>query len=229
MSPFFYKKLAAPPQRVCFRLLELRLQKGMTLEEMADKTKIDKKYLLALEKCQFQDFPKAIIYQKNIVRHYAEALGVKSEPFISQYLLEETKKDIIKHPHTAIKNNFWCNLPSFLRLGFVILIVGILFVYLGLQVKNIVEPPKLSILSPQEGYITEKDQLLIVGETEKEASVTVNGKEIKNDEKGQFKEMMYLSPGVNTIVIIAQKKHGKTTTETRHVVYKKAQTTNNSN
>lgn len=223
MSPFFCKKLDTPPQRVCFRLQELRSQKGVTLEELSEKTKIDKKHLQALEKCEFQDLPKATIYQKNIVRRYVEALGVKPEPFISQYLLEETKKNKIKHPHTAIKNNFWCNLPSFLRLGFISLIVLLLFSYLGWQVKNIVEPPKLDIISPQEGFITNNSQLLIVGETQKEIGVTVNGREIKNNENGQFKELINLSPGVNTITIIAKKKHGKTSTVVRHAVYKQSE------
>ncbi len=221
MSAFFCKKLAPPPERVCIRLRELRQQKNISLEELADKTKIDKKYLKALENCQFENLPKATVYQKNIVRRYVECLGVKPDSFLSQYLLEETKKEkITKHPHVAIKNNFWCNLPAYLRVGFFAIIILFLFTYLGWQVKNIVEPPELIIFSPTEGFITPHDYTLVVGQTEKETTVSLNGREIKNSEKGQFKETIYLSAGVNTITIVAQKKHGKTTTIVRHVVYK---------
>jgi len=205
---------------VCLRLKELREEKKVTLEEMAHKTKIDKKYLEALEKCQFEKLPKALIYQKNIVRRYAESLGVKPDLFLEQYLIEETHKQKIKHPHTALKNNFWSQLPTFLRYGFLMLIILIIVFYLGWQIKNIIKPPKLVIFSPIEGYITENDQLLLVGETEKEAKVTVNGKDIKNNENGQFKEMINLSSGVNTITIVTKKKHGKTTAQIRHIVYR---------
>lgn len=220
MNAFFCKRLNTPPKRVCLRLKELREEKKVTLEEMAHKTKIDKKYLEALEKCQFEKLPKALIYQKNIVRRYAESLGVKPDLFLEQYLIEETHKQKIKHPHTALKNNFWSQLPTFLRYGFLMLIILIIVFYLGWQIKNIIKPPKLVIFSPIEGYITENDQLLLVGETEKEAKVTVNGKDIKNNENGQFKEMINLSSGVNTITIVTKKKHGKTTAQIRHIVYR---------
>jgi ribosomal 50S subunit-recycling heat shock protein len=60
----------------------------------------------------------------------------------------------------------------------------------------------------------------VQGETEPEAQITINGQETKNSEKGQFKEEISLAEGVNTITFVVKKKHGKTTTETRHVVYK---------
>lgn len=220
MSAFLRKKLNAPPKRVCLRLKELRLEKGTQLEEMTQKTKIDKKYLRALEECRFEDLPKAKIYQKNIVRCYVEALGIKPEPFLQQYLLEESKKEEKKHPYAGIKNNPWHHLPVILRYSLLLSVAFILFGYLGWQVKNIIAPPSLVIYSPQDGYITKNDQLLVVGETEKEVAVTINGRTVGNSENGQFKETINLSPGVNTITIIAQKKHGKTTTETRNVVFK---------
>ncbi|KKQ27531.1 MAG: Transcriptional regulator, XRE family [Candidatus Magasanikbacteria bacterium GW2011_GWC2_37_14] len=220
MNAFFCKKLNTPPKRVCLRLKELREEKKITLIELANKTKIDKKYLEALEKCQFEKLPKALVYQKNIVRRYVETLGLKPDSFLEQYLIEETHKQKIKHPHTALKNNYWNHLPTFLRYGFLAIIILAIVFYLGWQVKNIIKPPKLIIYSPIEGYITENDQLLLVGETEREAKVTVNGKDIKNNENGQFKETINLSAGINTITITTQKKHGKTTTQVRHIVYR---------
>ena len=226
MSAFFCKKLDTPPKRVCLCLKELRLEKGLQLEEMAKKTKIDKKYLRALEECHFEDLPKAKVYQKNIVRCYIEALGIKPEPFLQQYLLEESKKEEKRHPQVGLKNNPWHHLPIILRYGLLLSVVFVLFGYLGWQVKNIIAPPALAIYSPPDGYITKNDQLPVVGETEKEAAVTINGRAIGNSENGQFQETINLSPGVNIITIIAQKKHGKTTTETRHVVFKQVDNNN---
>jgi len=47
--------------------------------------------------------------------------------------------------------------------------------------------------------------------------------EILSTGDGQFKELITLSPGVNTINISAKKKNGKTTELIRYVVFKSGQ------
>ncbi len=221
MVAIFKKKaISAPPERLCLRLKEIRQQKGITLEEIAEKTKINKSYLRAIEECRFNDMPQAIVYQKNFIRSYAEALGLKPETFLTQYFIEEAKLDKKKHPQKAIRNNPLNNLPTILRYCFAIGLMIVMLGYLGLQVKRVIEPPELNIFSPPEGFIAKKEQILIVGETEKEIQVSINGKEIMNSENGQFRETVALAPGVNTITITANKKHGKSTVVVRHVVFK---------
>lgn len=221
MVAIFKKKpISAPPERLCLRLKEIRRQKSVSLEEIAKKTKINKSYLRAIEECRFNDLPPAIVYQKNFIRSYAEALGLKPETFLTQYFIEEAKPDKKKHPRQAIRNSPLHNLPTILRYCFTIGLMIVMLGYLGLQVKRIIEPPELTIFSPPEGFITKKEQILILGETEKEIRVLINGKEIMNSEDGQFKETMALASGVNTITITAEKKHGKSTTVVRHVVFK---------
>lgn len=223
MMGVFTKKDLIPPERVCFRLRALRQEKKVSLEEMERKTRISKKYLQALEECRFRDVPFANVYQKNFVKSYVEALGVDSEPFLKQYIIEETVKEDKKpkvEQEKEIRRSRWYILPSFLRFGLILVPALILIGYLGWQVRRIVTPPSLAIYSPVEGFITQNSTLVIQGETEPEAQISINGQEIKNSEKGQFKEEISLADGVNTITIVVKKKHGKTTTETRHVVYK---------
>ena len=78
------------------------------------------------------------------------------------------------------------------------------------------------VYSPQNGYITNANPLVVRGETEPEVYISINGEEIVHYEAGQFETSIYLAPGVNTITISATKKHGKTTTETRHVILKES-------
>jgi transcriptional regulator with XRE-family HTH domain len=217
----FKKKNLEPPKRVCLRLKEARLSCGMSLEQVSKKTKISKNFLEALEECRFDELPKAEIYQKNFVKKYVKALGVDPESFLEQYSSEEcgkNKKNIISCGE--VKNNYLHNLPFFLRYGFVAVILMLLFFYLGLQVKNIIEPPKLLIYSPLEGYVTDELSVMVFGETNKEVKVSINGDEISTSEDGTFEEVVDLSEGVNTLLIEAQKKHGKTITEERHVILK---------
>ncbi len=216
----FKKKSLTPIKRVCLRLKESREKQGMSLDELSRKTKIGRRYLQALEECRFTDLPTAEVYQKNFVRIYVEALGLNPEPFLQQYVAEERVKNKIKHPHKIIKYNWLSNLPNLLRYGVVLVLFLFLLFYLGIQVKRIVDPPQLSLYSPPEGFITQNNDLLVTGQTEREVKLYLNGKEIRNSEQGQFKEVIGLSPGVNTIVLTAEKKHGKITTLTRHVVLK---------
>ena len=220
MSAFKKKKIESP-RRVCLRLKEARLNCGISLSQLSQKTKISKNFLEALEECRFDDLPKAEVYQKSFIKRYIEALGIESESFLQQYFAEEggkNKKNFCLHQE--LKKDYLNNLPFFLRYGFIVIILISLFFYLGLQVKNIIEPPKLIIYSPLEGYITEQSPVVLQGETSKETKVLVNGKEINNSEKGVFEEVIDLSKGVNTLVIEAKKKHGKTTVEERHVILK---------
>lgn len=220
---FTKKKIEAPPARLCLRLKEIRTNKNISLEEIAQKTKIDKKYLQYIEDCRFDLLPRACVYQKNFLRRYVSALGLEPEPFLNQYLIEEATPTKKPHPRLSLKKHPWANLPFFFRYSFLVLLVFFMVGYLGWQVKKIIEPPVLAILSPIEGFITTKDQILILGETEKETAISINGREAMNNENGQFKETINLSPGVNTITVSAKKKHGKTTIITRHIVFKKNQ------
>lgn len=207
-----------PPKRVCLCLKEARAKAGMSLETMSEKTKISKNHLQALEECKFNKLPSAVIYQKNFVKKYVEALSLDPVPFMEQYQVEEAVGKKIKHPFRGISNHPLSHLPSIIRHGLVVLVVILIIGYLVVQVKNILEPPALSIFSPIEGLVTAESSILVEGQTQPEAQVTINGGEVMNNEKGIFQASIDLNPGVNTITIIVKKKHGKTTTETRHVV-----------
>ena len=223
VNPFKKKPLNNPPERVCLRLKKLRKEENKTIEEISQKTKIDKKYLLALEECRFKDLPKALIYQKNIIKAYVGALQVNPDSFLNQYLIEETVKKKCTDPQQR-KNkstqNWLCHLPDIIKYGALILVVIILISYLGWQVKKIVEPPNMIVYSPQEGLILTESRLTVHGEAELGSTVSINGQEISLDESGDFIQDIDLQPGVNAFVITAKKKHGKATTEVRNVVLK---------
>ncbi|MBU2542175.1 helix-turn-helix domain-containing protein [Patescibacteria group bacterium] len=216
----FKKKNLSPPKRVCLCLKEAREARGISLDYLAKKTKISKDFLQALEDCRFKDLPNAEVYQKNFIKRYSEVLGVDPEPFLGQYRIEESCKKKAIHPNQGIRINYLYNLPNFLRYGLSTILLLSLFIYLGLQVKNIIEPPKLIIYSPSHGYVTEETSVLLQGETDKEAVVSLNGKEVGTDEKNNFEELVNLSPGVNTLTIEARKKYGKITKDVRHVILK---------
>lgn len=220
MVSIFKKKSLACPKRVCLCLKEERLKSKISLEEMSQKTKIDKKHLQALEECRFKDLPEAVVYQKNFVKKYVEALGLDPTVFLQQYESEEKVEKKQRHPHIKIKKNYFSNLPIIIRFFLIILLALVFVGYLVIQVRNIIEPPELFVFRPEDGFVTEETQIIIQGQTDKEVVVTINGKGISTNEQGQFEETIDLASGVNTLLISARKKHGKMTDVVRHVVYK---------
>jgi len=65
-------------------LKEIRESKKITIEEIAEETKIQKRYLIALEEENFEELPGEA-YIKGFLKNYAAALGVAEGEIIKRY------------------------------------------------------------------------------------------------------------------------------------------------
>lgn len=219
MSPFIKKSLAQP-DRVCLRLKDLRLKQGLSLDEMAAKTKIQRHYLVAIEECNFDQLPSGNLYRKQFIRRYAQTLGVPSDPLVRQFMFEEADPETKVDPQKSTTNLSRSNLPNLIqRLGIALVALGLMF-YLGNEVFAMVAPPTLIITSPADAIMVENSSIVIQGRSEPEVMILVNGRPIENQSSGNFSTTLNLVSGVNTIVVTAQKKHGQTTTRTIHLTAK---------
>ena len=72
--------MTAPPN-----LAALRRQKGISLRQIADATKIGVRYLEAIECGQFAKLPGGI-YNVSYIRQYARAVDVNEVELIERYL-----------------------------------------------------------------------------------------------------------------------------------------------
>ncbi len=217
----FQTKNLQKPERTCVQLKLLREKKGISLQEISDRLKMSKSHIMALEECRPSDLPFAAIYKKKLVKQYCRIVDADYAIMVHQFVEEELEEQLSPPENRTNSQKTlyrWNHAPFLIRLGAVLSVALVFFGYLGLQVKKIVEPPALNLFSPINGMITADANLQIKGQTDKEVKVMINGKEIKNSEQGIFDETLALSPGVNTLIISAEKKHGKTTTETRYVV-----------
>lgn len=70
------------------RLKEARLSKGYSLDDLQEITKIQKRYLVAIEEGNYSTMP-GTFYVRAFIKQYAEAVGLNAEE-----LLEEYKKEI---------------------------------------------------------------------------------------------------------------------------------------
>ena len=221
MSIFCIKKLTGTNTRLGQKLKETRESFGVNIETTARAIRIPKKYLEAIEKNKFADLPKAKVYRLNYVREFARFLNLDETAVMEQFEKENGLKGIPRtHPTLALKNTPIFSITIFARNILAICLILLFVGYLASQVKRILEPPQLVVFSPIEGYTTSNLNVIVQGETEKECRLAINGQEIMLDESGRFNSTIDLSNGLNTIIISATKKHGKTSTVTRHIVVK---------
>jgi len=223
MSIFCIKKLA-PCVRLGEKFRQKRADLQLDIETVAARTNIQKKYLLAIEEGLYRILPKAKTYRLAYVRQYAEAVGLDAKEAVQQFSHEDGLEDLTQvHPHRSIKIFPFASISIFFRNSVLIASVVLFMSYLGWQVHGILQPPRLMVYAPVEGYVLSHPAALVQGETDKETRLTVNGQDIMVNEAGQFEAKIDLATGVNTIVITATKKHGKTTSITRHLVVKPGQ------
>jgi hypothetical protein len=83
------------------------------------------------------------------------------------------------------------------------------------------EKPKLEIFEPKNEEQTNKNEIKISGETDKEVFVKINGLPITVDALGKFTTTLRLSEGENNIEIIAEDIAGNIETKTIKVIYQK--------
>ncbi len=218
MTMFCYKKIAKT-KRVGEELKEARIRIGLDLDNISRNSLIAKNHLLMIEDCEYHRLPQAVAYRLAYIKGYAKAVGLDPKSLTRDFKNEGGLKDIRTiHPHQTIRNsrfNFFSLTLRYVVAGvFIFIFLG----YLAWQVKGVIEPPELVLYSPEEGMIANTLSAFIQGETEKETALTINGQEVRVNDAGRFETHLDLQNGVNTIIVSVKKKHGKTTTVTRHVV-----------
>jgi cytoskeletal protein RodZ len=194
-----------------------RETEGIKIEKVEKDTRISKRMLLLIEKDDYQRLSDDL-YTKNIIKTYAKYLSLDFNKLLNLYAAGQknfsTGKAEIALPE---KTRIYLT-PQRVRIIIIIIIVLALTAYLGLQIQNIYEPPRLFVSQPDKNIITEQSFIEIKGQTEKEARVYINEKEVFLDPQGEFKATLDLQKGLNLIKISAVKKTGRANTVYREIL-----------
>jgi len=89
--------------------------------------------------------------------------------------------------------------------------------YFIVQYRRLQQPPGLRIEKPEKEKVVEDRKVDVLGSTDLDATVTVNGVSVLVRSDGKFFDQVTLTPGVNTITITATSRFGKSTTIIRKV------------
>lgn len=83
------------------------------------------------------------------------------------------------------------------------------------------EKPKLDIQEPSDNSRTNKEDVKVAGQTDKETSIRINGQPIITDSEGKFSTMVRLKDGENKIQIVAEDIVGNQEQKELKVTYSK--------
>ncbi len=82
-------------------------------------------------------------------------------------------------------------------------------------------PPPLEIYTPQDGQILKSNKTEIVGRTNYQAAVEIDGLPIELSKDGSFRHEVLLEEGEHTILIKATSRSGKVREVKRRVIVEK--------
>ncbi|MBI4062427.1 helix-turn-helix domain-containing protein [Candidatus Gottesmanbacteria bacterium] len=201
---------------------QAREKKRLTLDDVERATKIRKKFLSDIEQDDYTNLPSPA-YAKGFVKNYSDFLGLDGTNVLAYFrrqTKEASKSSLLpKRVDAALA-------PAPLRMTpgrFLGLLVGALVImfigYLGLQYRTIQLPPALSIKSPKENVIANDERIEVLGTTDPDATVTINGVSVLVRSDGKFFDQVELDTGVNKITVIATSRFGKSRTIVREIGY----------
>jgi len=204
-------------------LKKARIGKYLECKDVSKATKIHPKYIKALEEGNYEMFSSAV-HIKGFLKNYAKYLGVDVEQVLAFWrreynYSEENDKRVIKNRSKPLDIPRVVLTPGLLFSSLSFILIVVFFGYLYFQYRSFAEAPELIIDSPVEKNVTTTSpNLNIVGRTDRDAVLTINGQEISLDEEGMFATTITLSEGVNTLNFVSTNKLGKSSRQTKTIV-----------
>jgi len=204
-----------------------RIEKGLTIEKLAEETKIMVSVLSSLEEDDYKHLPPPV-YLKGIIKKYCRALGIEETKALEIYK-ESNGRDLFSGKGDALpENRFAGNFLNskitsvlgkiFFRALKIIFLFSII-AYFCYEISLLVLPAKIIIYSPQHDFITPESVLEISGRVIRGKKLFIKNQEVFLKENGEFFEEISLDPGLNNIVFKAINIMGQTTTASRMVNY----------
>ena len=189
-----------------------RIDKGISLEQVASQTKIRQDILLALENDEFQKI-SSLASIKGLLKSYANFLNLPPENILAVFRRDfdrrEKKKIIPIGLLRPISQKSFDWSPKKTLIVSIIFFFLILVVWLISQYLSLVRPPFLKVDYPEEGAQVKEERIEVSGRADKDALVNVNMETVLLSAQGEFRYQLTLFPGENNLVIEAISKNGQ--------------------
>src|SRR3989338_1177132 len=203
------------------QLKALRQKQFLTLEQAADKTKIQPCYLHALESGNYHNLPEPV-YVRLFLKTYARTLGADVHYLLSCYAKERQTCDFagsMQLPRQKKEKKQNIPLIHFWKMGLCGFAICTFCFYVAYTIFGLVHQPEVTIFAPIEGLVTNQAVVHVTGKGEKDTQIIVNTIPTLPNEEGIFSAEIVLKEGTNIITVEGSRRYSKTTTLHRHVVF----------
>lgn len=203
-------------------LFAARQKNGWSIEDLSRRTKIQERFLVALEASAFEKLPEAP-FVKGFIRTASAELGLDPDQMIAVFrrdYQESGQGRITPRSLEERAGRRWSWTPALTAVAFAGIVIVAFLVYLGIQLRFLSSPPRLTLTLPKDHDIV-SETVLVEGKTDSTATVLVNDQEIRKNRNGVFSVEVELSEGTRTITVTASGANRKTTTVERTVIVKK--------
>lgn len=203
------------------KLLEERLKKDLTIDEVAKIIKIRASFLSAIEKGEYAKLP-AGAYTQGFVKNYAAFLGIPQREILPLFRREFNEKESLRVLPQGFSRTEEIRLRGFkigqTALG-VLLVFFTLLIYILFQYRFIIINPPLEVFTPLDNQKVSQN-LTVSGKTDPNSTISVNDFPVVLDRDGKFTKNLTLFYGKAIIRVIAQNRLGKKTILERNVEVK---------
>jgi hypothetical protein len=197
-------------------LYKVREQLGLDIKTVSILTQIKQNYLESLEKGDWDALPSDV-YIRGFVKTLARVYNLDEQALVEQYEKEHgfTPKT---RPVTPTKTKTNLNFTPKTIIVLVSLLLGLFAIgYVANQIRSVLAPPFLELTEPGGDITVQGNSVVLAGQAEVGADVTINDQIVLTDRNGQFTESLILSPGVNVIEVRARNKFNRESSVTRNV------------
>lgn len=206
------------------RLRKRREKLGLSIKDVAKELQTSHKFIQALEEDRYEIF-SAKIYAQGFLQKMLKLLAIEEKDEMLHEFTGEWEVRVLNEKRKSFslpeyrRNQHWLT-PK--RIGITVggIIFLILFIFLTIQVRGFVSPPIFELYKPGKNALISEPLAEIRGRTEKESRLTINGREVRIDQYGNFKDEIDLLPGVNELNFAVENRFGKKTEVVRYVVVK---------
>ncbi|MBI3954659.1 helix-turn-helix domain-containing protein [Candidatus Collierbacteria bacterium] len=189
-------------------LRSARQESGLSLKELSRLTRIDVKYIQAIEANDYSKLPSAT-FTKGFIRNLSIHLNKNPQDLIALFRRDyhtgaEPSPAISKTTSTSSRLSSFSQTLPLLLAGFVFLS------YLIYQYRAILIPPRLELITPQPRLVL-TSPVTIEGQTSSDSIITLNSEtNLTPDPSGHFLTQISFPPGEITLLIEATNRFSRT-------------------
>lgn len=198
----------------------MRENAGLTFEALAEKTKIQRKYLERLEHEELHALPPAV-YVRGFIRSWAYACDSPSEEALLYFDRAHTLMNHLRKPSVVgapPRYSFVITSKHlFVAIAAIIIVGGGIF--LAFKRVHYGVDPRVTLSQPQQlETVIQNQNITVSGNAFNVHHLTVSGQQVYIAKDGGFTQSVALNNGINTISIQAQGDNGKSIEVMRKVV-----------